>query len=54
MAFVAAIVRVEALPAVMVAGAAVTVTVGFALPVTVTIAVAVAGVLPAAPVAVAV
>ena len=51
---VAAMVRVEALPAVMVVGSATTVTVGFAVPVTVTVAVAVAGVVPAAPVAVAV
>jgi hypothetical protein len=53
-AFVAAIVRVEALPAVIVAGFAETVTVGFAPAVTVTVAVAVAGVVPAAPLAVAV
>jgi hypothetical protein len=55
-ALVAAMVRVDALPAVIVVGFAETVTVGFAggVPVIVTVAVAVAAVVPAAPVAVAV
>ena len=54
--FVVAIISVEELPAAMLAGLAVTVTVGlpFGGAVTVTVAVAVAGVVPLAPVAVAV
>jgi hypothetical protein len=56
--FVVAIISVEALPAAMLAGLAVTVTVGFVFgggtAVTVTVAVAVAAVVPLAPVAVAV
>ena len=55
-AFVAAIVRVDAVPCVTVVGLAETVTVGLVgvVPDTVTVAVAVAGVVPLAPVAVAV
>jgi hypothetical protein len=53
-AFVATTVRVELLPALMVVGLAVIFTVGGVAGVTVTVAVAVAGVVPLAPVAVAV
>jgi hypothetical protein len=54
-AFVAAIVRVDAVPCVTVVGLAETVTVGLDVVAdTVTVAVAVAGVVPLAPVAVAV
>lgn len=58
LAFVVAIIRVEALPAAMLAGLAVTLTVGLlfggGVAVTVTVALAVAGVVPLAPVAFAV
>jgi hypothetical protein len=53
-ALVATMVRVELVPDTIVVGFATTVTVGAAEPVTVTVAVAVAGVVPVAPVAVAV